>query len=268
MACTPQQSTAVIGNHENAGPSADDHYHLARQYLAVAAEATPELVAEQSQVREWAKHFCLAVEYARAVGVTELEIAPHVNAACDRLSQSFPNAGDNLPEWAESALRAGFDRMRAALQQRERESDIAEFNRIADNVMSLIKEAAEWAIAPPVNVQPQTQEMPVPLGVEAPVPLGVEAPVPLGEVAPMGRPCNACRDLGRTLDDCTLQRPASAAVAIESVDFDGRGRHSEHGLRMRSLYQSGLYGRPVHRAQARKVIPVRQVSQGQAKVFL
>ncbi|TFY58772.1 hypothetical protein EVJ58_g6206 [Rhodofomes roseus] len=240
MACTPQQSTAVIGNHENAGPSADDNYHLARQYLAVAAEATPELVAEQSQVREWAKHFCLAVEYARAVGVTELEIAPHVNAACDRLSQSFPNAGHNLPEWAESALRAGFDRMRAALQQRERESDIAEFNRIADNVMSLIKEAAEWAIAPPVNVQPQTQEMPVPLG--------VEAPVPLGEVVPMGRPGpgsharrlhgaqaykeTEVRQMLPTQGAVHLQRPASAAVAIESVDFDGRGRHSEHGLRM------------------------------------
>ncbi|TFY60823.1 hypothetical protein EVJ58_g4904 [Rhodofomes roseus] len=111
MAHTPHQSTTVITNHGNAGPSANNHDHLARQYLAVAAEATPELIAELLQVVEWAKYLCIAVEYARAVGVPELEIVPHVNAVCSHLSQSFPNTGDKLPEWAESALRTGFDRM-------------------------------------------------------------------------------------------------------------------------------------------------------------
>ncbi|TFY64072.1 hypothetical protein EVJ58_g2861 [Rhodofomes roseus] len=197
----------------------------------------PEFIAKLLQVQEWAKHFCVAVEYARAVGVPELEIAPHVNAVCNCLSQSFPNTGDKLSEWAESALRAGFDQMCATLQQQERESDIAEFHRIADDVMSLIKEAAQWAIVPPVNVQLKTQEMPMSLG--------EEAPMPLGEVVPMGCLCNACRDLGCTLNDCKeavhLQQQASATVAVESVDFDGRWRNPELGLCMQSLYQCGLY---------------------------
>ncbi|TFY51033.1 hypothetical protein EVJ58_g10772, partial [Rhodofomes roseus] len=116
-----------------------------------------------------------------------------------------------------------------ALQQREQELDIAEFNRIADDAMSLIKEAAQWAIALPVNVQLKTQEVPMPLGKVAramlvgtwvaqstiasnkPLPPWLLTLLTLmdeGDILNLGCTCDHCISVDCTVDQCIVHKHA------------------------------------------------------------
>ncbi|TFY58781.1 hypothetical protein EVJ58_g6209 [Rhodofomes roseus] len=95
-----------------------DRHEAGLNMLSLIFRTLPEGDAEPSDYADWAQRFCSTVDYSRGYDVTEKDIAPFVNSACERLSGLFPAPGEELPEWAKDVLGPGFDRMYAAFKKR------------------------------------------------------------------------------------------------------------------------------------------------------
>ncbi|TFY53750.1 hypothetical protein EVJ58_g9275 [Rhodofomes roseus] len=198
-----------------------DRHEAGLNMLSLIFRTLPEGNAEPSDYADWAQRFCSTVDYSRGYDVTEKDIAPFVNSACERLSGLFPAPGEELPEWAKDVLGPGFDRMHAAFKKRAGASLKA--NPPAEPNVDL---ATGEQDEPPKKRRRIKRQSTVKT---EKTPHSPQTPTPAlkGNIVPIGRTCDRCTKMGRTVRQCKVR---DRTGRCDKCMHDVKGCHFGHPL--------------------------------------
>ncbi|TFY50622.1 hypothetical protein EVJ58_g10967 [Rhodofomes roseus] len=272
MPPTPLQSSDSSSHNANApvfSPVTDAK--TARERFNALFEIAPDKTMDDSKFETWAKYCCHAVHRARVFGIPEEEIAPYVDRACAVLFGRFPPRGQEVPNRAKPFLQAGFDRLEQRLRagllrkpdvlssdavertqgKRQEATKKRPRDEATTETTSTAATTTKISNATTVSMSTVTQ----PTSVASSKRSRREAtPETQSELVMKDSPCDRCRKLNRTAEQCKLRRYQMTCdkcfQAMDECRFNGKRLPLGEGWERRSTNEPPAQGVEVVPAKA------------------